>query len=109
MRARLVRTVVLAVCALGVAGMIAASVADANEVALTFGLISVSAIVSLIVATAVANEGGGVDEERAQRVEALISDLVAAGADEGAVRTLVGEAARLRDRGDQRDRGERRA
>jgi hypothetical protein len=98
-----VRAVVLIVCALGVVGMIVASALDSNGAALTFGLITVSAIVCLIVATAVSvavsgavGSGGPPAEARAERVEALISDLVAAGADETAVRNLVREASGLR-------------
>ncbi len=87
----------LAVCAAGIAGMILASVADAEGTALTFGLITAAAVVCLIVATAVAGPAPGpVDEDRAARVERLVRDLVAAGADEAAVRELVREAARLR-------------
>ena len=103
MRARAVRSIVLVVCALGVVGMILASVADANGAALTFGLLTVSAVACLIVATTVANERGNVvadvDENRGERLEGLINDLVAAGADETAVRNLVREAARLRTHG----------
>ncbi len=93
---RLVRAVVLVVCALGVVGMIVASALDANRAALTFGLVTVSAIVCLIVVTAVTSGGGLPAEERVARVETLISDLVAAGADENAVRNLVREASGLR-------------
>jgi hypothetical protein len=83
----------MVVCALGVVGMIVASALDSNGAALTFGLITVSAIVCLIVATAVSGGAGGPPgDARAERVEALISDLVAAGADETAVRNLVREA-----------------
>ena len=92
----MVRAVVLVVCALGVVGMIVASIVDANGAALTFGLVTVSAVVTLIVATAVSNSAGPVAEEQGRRVEALINELVAAGADETAVRALVREAARLR-------------
>lgn len=99
MTSRLVRWVVLAVCAAGIAGMIGASVADAEGAALTFGLITAGAVICLIVATAVAGPGSGpvpVDEERAARVERMVRDLVAAGADETTVRQLVQEASRLR-------------
>jgi hypothetical protein len=88
---RLVRAIVLVVCALGVVGMIVASALDANGAALTFGLVTVSAVVCLIVATAVSGEASATDEQRAERVEGLISDLVAGGADESAVRNLVPE------------------
>jgi len=91
-----VRAIVLVVCALGVAGMIVASALDANGAALTFGLVTAGAIACLIVATAVGGSAPPADDERAARVETLISDLVAAGADETAVRNLVREASGLR-------------
>ncbi len=99
MTPRAVRAVVLVVCAAGVAGMIVASVLDAEGAALTFGLVTAVAVACLIVATAVAGTAGGagpVDEERAAQVEQLVQELVAAGADEAAVRRLVQEASRLR-------------
>jgi len=96
MTARVVRRVVIAVCVIGIGGMIAGSVADNNAVALTFGLVTAAAVACLIVATAVsAPTAGRNDEERAARVETLIGGLVAAGADEEAVRALVREAVRL--------------
>lgn len=91
----------LVVCAAGVAGMIVASVLDAEGAALTFGLVTAGAVACLIVATAVGGARGGpgeVDEERAARVEQLVAELVAAGADEAQVRRLVQEASRLRSR-----------
>ena len=104
MAPRLVRGAVLAVCAAGIAGMIVASIADAGGVALTLGLITAGAVVCLIVVTAVAPPGvvggaGGppVDEARAERVERLVQDLVAGGADEETVRRLVREASSLRE------------
>lgn len=54
--ARLVRRVVIAICILGIAGMIAGSVADNNGVALTFGLVTAVSILCLMVATAVAGD-----------------------------------------------------
>jgi hypothetical protein len=96
---RAVRAVVLVVCAAGVAGMIVASVLDAEGAALTFGLVTAGAVACLIVASAVGGTGGaggGVDDERAARVEQLVQELVAGGADEATVRQLVQEASRLR-------------
>ena len=93
---------VLAVCAMGIAGMIAASVAGTEATALTFGLITVGAVACLIVATAVAGPVLGavpVDEATAARVEALVRELVAGGADEKTLRQLVKEASRLRSPG----------
>jgi hypothetical protein len=94
-----VRRVVIAVCGLGVAGMIVSSIADDNGAALTFGLVTAAAVACLMVATAVTGPGGGrrlpPDELQAERVEGLVRQVVAAGADEPLVRTLVREAVRL--------------
>ncbi|MGH9180914.1 MAG: hypothetical protein ACRDY5_04280, partial [Acidimicrobiales bacterium] len=84
-----VRPMVLAVCAAGIAGMIAASVTGHEGAALTFGLVTAAAVACLIVATAVSRPV--VDEARAARVETLVGKLVAAGADEPTVRALVAE------------------
>jgi hypothetical protein len=94
--ARAVRRVVVAVCVVGIAGMIAGSVADDNDVALTFGLLTAAAVVCLMVATAVGGSAeGALDEDQARRVEDLVGDLVAGGAEEARVRELVAEAVRL--------------
>jgi hypothetical protein len=99
-RARVVRWVVIGVCVAGIAGMIVGSVADNNDVALTFGLITAAAVVCLMVATAVtppatATKAAAFDDAQAARVENLVGRLVADGAQEDAVRQLVGEAVRL--------------
>jgi hypothetical protein len=89
----------MSLCAAGVAGMIVASVLDANGAALTFGLVTAVAVACLMVATAVAGPDAGralpPDEERAERVERFARQLVAAGAEEPLVRALVREAVRL--------------
>lgn len=91
-----VRRVVLAVCAAGIAGMIATSVADSAGGALAFGLITAAGVVCLLVASSVASGGAPADlETQAERVELLVNELVAAGADEHTVRRLAGEAVRL--------------
>ena len=107
---RAVRRMVVAVCVAGIAGMIVSSIADNNGAALTFGLLTTAAIMCLLVATAVtraAPEAGTPrppssrsaaeppDEAQAALVEGLVAGLVAGGADEREVRTLVGEAVRL--------------
>jgi len=101
-RARVVRWVVIGVCAVGIAGMIGGSAADNSDLALTFGLITAAAILCLMVATAVTGpaataDSGAVafDETQAARVEHLVERLVADGARENDVRQLVGEAVRL--------------
>ena len=92
---RAVRRVVIAVCAVGIAGMIAGSIADDNGVALAFGLLTAAAVACLMVATAVGAGPADDDEEQARAVEELIGELVAAGADEARVRALAAEAVRL--------------
>lgn len=85
----------------GIGGMIAGSIADSNGVAITFGLITAVAAIGLILVSSVAppgslrradpnNEAGvPVVEATAADVEARVEALVAAGADEIAVRQLV--------------------
>ncbi len=114
-RARLVRRGVIALSAIGIAGMIAGSILDNNGFAITFGLITAVAVGFLILLTAVigrdafqgsrSGSGAGtgpsagsrtaVDERIAADVEARIEQLVAAGADEGEVRRLVTRAVEL--------------
>ena len=99
MTPRAVRWVVIGVCGVGVAGMIVASIADATGAALTFGLLTAAAVACLMVATAVAGPAVGrplpPDDERAERVERLVRQLAAAGAEEPLLRALVREAVRL--------------
>jgi hypothetical protein len=91
-----VRRVVLAVCAASIAGMIATSIADSADGALAFGLVTAVGIVCLLVVSSVATGGAPADREtQAARVEALVQELVAGGADEHTVRRLAGEAVRL--------------
>ena len=90
----------LAVCVLAIAGMIVASVTDHNGVAIATGLTAAVAIVCLILVTAVAGpEAFGtpapVDETAAADLERRIDALVASGADEAEVRSLVRAAGRV--------------
>lgn len=87
------RWLVVAVCAGGIAGMIVSSIAEANGAALTFGVITAVAVLVLVAVTAAAP--GPVSDADAERLEARIQQLVAAGADEGQVRDLVRDARRL--------------
>ena len=95
------RRVALVVCAAGVAGMIATSIVGRNGAAITFGLVTAVAVLCSMVATAVTAASPGRTgepsdaEEVGAAVEARVAELVAAGADEAAVRDLVGEAVRL--------------
>ena len=116
MSPRTVRWLVIGVFVIGIGGMIAGSIADNNGFAITFGLITAAAAVGLILVTAVAGPeafrrdadrtgptvpgdatpaAGAVDDVAAARVEEQVTRLVAAGADEPAVRELVRRAVTL--------------
>jgi dipeptide/tripeptide permease len=93
-----VRYVVIGLCAVGIIGMIVASVAGNNNGwVVTFGLLAVVSVVVLMAFSA-ANRGespAAVEESTAERVEQQIRSLVETGADETAVRALVRDAVRL--------------
>jgi hypothetical protein len=102
---RLVRRIVLCVFVLGIAGMIAGSIADNNGTAITFGLITAVAALALVLVTSVSPPGSlakpgttvtsDTDERLAADLEDRIGALVADGADEEAVRKLVGRAVEM--------------
>jgi hypothetical protein len=98
---RLVRRIVLVVFVLGIAGMIVGSIRSSNGAAMTFGLITAAAALALVLVSSVsppAPSGAAapvVDERLAADVEDRIGALVADGADEEAVRRLVGRAVEL--------------
>jgi hypothetical protein len=83
---------VVAVCVGGIAGMIISSIADNTDAALTFGLLTAAAATALILVSAVTARGPADQEVAAAALEARIAALVEAGADERAVRALVGDA-----------------
>ena len=96
----------LAVCGLGIAGMIVTSATHHNGAAITFGLVTAVAVICQMVATTVINEASGLPgapvstaglqlEQDGARLEDAIGRLVAAGAEESAVRDLVRQAVRL--------------
>jgi hypothetical protein len=106
--ARAVRSITIGVCVAGIAGMIVTSALNHNGAAITFGMVTAVAILCSMVATSVAadtdrrmapagqpdgDEGAG--EALATIVEEQVKTLVGSGADEHAVRRLVGEAVRL--------------
>lgn len=103
MSPRTIRRVVLVVCVLGIAGMIVSSIAERTGAAITAGLVTAIAVVGLLLVTSVAPPGAFgppvVDEELAADVEHRVADLVAAGADEAEVRSLV-RAVRRASRGE---------
>jgi hypothetical protein len=104
MSPRVIRAVVQVICVLGIAGMIAGSIADNNGIAITFGLVTAVAVLGLILVTTTAGAGafakrrsgpgGGppLDDETATDLEGRVRALVAAGADEDEVRLLVRRA-----------------
>src|SRR4051794_41952833 len=102
-RARVVRWVVIGVCAVGIAGMIGGSAVDNSDLALTFGLITAAAVLCLMVATAVtapatthdAAGAGGFDEGQAGRGEHLVERLGAGGAPQDARRQPARGGGRL--------------
>jgi hypothetical protein len=89
---RAVRLTVIAVCVGGIAGMIVSSIADNSGAAVTFGVLTAVAVLVLIAVTAAGPRP--MSEADAERLERRIQDLVAAGADEAAVRELVRAARR---------------
>lgn len=93
MNPRWIRRAVLATCALGIAGMIVASIAERTGAAITAGLVTAVAVVCMVLVTAVAGPTAFgrpvIDEEAAADVERRIAELVAGGADEAEVRSLV--------------------
>ncbi len=96
---RVLRVVVIVLCAGGITGMIVASVAGNNNGwVVTFGLLTAVSVVVLMAFSAAANRapsGGTIDEELAAQVEGRIRVLVETGADETAVRDLVRDAVLL--------------
>jgi hypothetical protein len=91
-----IRWVLTAICAGGIAGMIATSIADASGGSLAFGLLTAAAAFGLILVTAVTNGGRArSDDELAEALEDRIDVLVERGADERALRALVRDAVRL--------------
>ena len=93
MRPSVLKVVLRLVAAAGIPGIIVGSIAENDAVAITFGSITAVAALGLILVTAAttapAPEGAG------EAVEARIARLVAAGADEREVRSLVRDAVRL--------------
>lgn len=94
---RIVRRLVLAVFVIGITGMIVASIADDNGLAITFGLLTAVAAICLMLVTSVTTRDDAVvfDESVAEEMESRIQDLIDAGAEEGSVRDLVRDAVAL--------------
>jgi vacuolar-type H+-ATPase subunit D/Vma8 len=97
---RWIRRIVLVVCALAIAGMIVASITSHNGVAIALGTVAAVAVICLMLVTAVAGpEAFGrtqpVDEAAAADLERRVEVLVANGADEEEVRSLIRAVRRM--------------
>ena len=81
----------------GIAGMIASTIATDNNNGwvITFGWISAFGALALLAASCLRPSITLEDEVAAMRIEELVGGLVAEGADEQRVRTLLGEAVRF--------------
>ncbi|MCE9621400.1 MAG: hypothetical protein K8R99_03530 [Actinomycetia bacterium] len=98
MARRWIPRVCTAVFVAGVAGIIVATINGNNAgVILSIGLVIVLAAVALLTATAVdaTRRIEAFDDAAAEKLERLVMELVADGADESAVRALVRETRRL--------------
>jgi hypothetical protein len=100
MTARWIRRVVIVLCGVGIAGMIAASITDHIGLAITSGMVAAIAVLCLILVTAAAGPQAfaappAVDEAAAADLERRVQQLVADGADETEVRSLLRAAARF--------------
>jgi len=94
---------VLVVCVVSIASMIVASITNHVGAAIAAGSVAAIAILCLMLVTAVAGPGGfdappAVDETAAADVERRVQSLVATGADESEVRSLVRAVRRLAHR-----------
>ena len=95
---RVIRLVVIVLCAGGIVGMIVASVAGNNTGwVVTFGLLTAASVIVLMAFSASnrAASSGAPDEELAEQVEHRIRALVETGADETDLRDLVRAAVQL--------------
>lgn len=98
-----IRRIVIGVCALAIVGMIVSSITSHNGIAIATGLVAAVAIVCLILVTAVGGpEAFGappaIDESAAADLERRVESLVASGADEAEVRSLIRATQRLSKR-----------
>ncbi len=81
---------------MSIAGMIVGSIAGSTGWPVTFGIISAIAALCLIVATTVTSSSlSTLPRNLGEEMEQAIADLQSAGADEDALRSLVGQAFRL--------------
>ena len=93
-----VRGAALVLCVTGIAGMIVLSIADSIGGAITFGVVGAVGALSLLLVGALVpavEAAASADEAMAAEVEDRVQGLVAAGADEDAVRAAVRAAVDL--------------
>ncbi|MGI8662043.1 MAG: hypothetical protein ACR2LQ_02390 [Acidimicrobiales bacterium] len=100
MSARAIRKIVLAVCVVGVGAMVGGSIAGRIGMAITAGAITATAVLCLILVTAVGGPSAfaapaTIDEGAAADIERRIERVLAAGAEESEVRSLVRAAIRF--------------
>ncbi|MEY2435867.1 MAG: hypothetical protein QOH64_3138 [Acidimicrobiaceae bacterium] len=100
MAAQWIRRIVIALSALGVAGMITASITNHIGLAITSGMVAAIAVLCLILVTAAAGPAAfaappPVDESAAADLERRVQHLVDGGAEESEVRSLLRAAARF--------------
>ena len=98
MARRWIPRVCTAIFVAGIAGIIVATINGNNAgVILSIGLVIVLAAIALLTATSVGatRRIEVFDDAAAEKLERMITDLVANGADEAAVRALVRETRRL--------------
>lgn len=98
MARRWIPRICVGVFVLGIAGIIVATINGNNPgVIMSLGLAIALAVVALLTSSAVTGQGriDVFDDAAAERVERLVAELVAAGADEATVRALVRETRRL--------------
>jgi low affinity Fe/Cu permease len=88
------RSIVLVICVCGIAGMIASTIATDNNNGwvMSFGLMTALAMLTLLIASLVQPSVGPDEEALAMRIEEKVSGLVAQGAPEPDVRSLLGDA-----------------
>ena len=91
------RAIVLVVVGAGIAGMIATTIATDNNNGwvISFGWLTALGALALLAASCLRPTVSLEDEVAAMRIEAIVGDLVADGADESRVRGLLGEAVRF--------------
>jgi hypothetical protein len=96
-RLKIARIICAAIFIAGIPSLIISSIIDNNGAVLTFGLITATtAVVLVAISTVTATERIDVfDDALAERVEQRVAELVAAGADEEKVRSLVRESIEL--------------